>query len=414
MLIIGAGPAGLAAARTFAAAGAQVRLIEARTRPGGRAHTVMLAGQPVDLGARWFELPHARRPRRIMAALTDGHRGQTGDVTLHGADSRSSRNSFWSHWRGIEELLADAREDQPDVSVAHMLDGYWRGRDGAWRDTLDFHLALECGAPLASVSARDYEGHEDTEYSFIRGGLGTLLTRQAAGLDIVYGAPATRVVETGSGMIVETTSGEHKATCVVLAAPVTVLAAGGIVFDPPLPPAVAVALGAFLPAAYERAVIHWPGSPLQSDGADGLQIFRGDRVDNAEMLSSLGGGDLHYVELGGNLARRWQGAADPVAWRRDFTARFLKERFGPAAAGAEIVHLTDWARDPFARGSWALCPPGMAAARQLLDDFAHPRLQFATEATSRAYWGTVTGAWLEGVRVASAMLAAGLSSKSAV
>jgi monoamine oxidase len=406
VVVVGAGPAGIAAAHALQRAGMTVQVVEARERPGGRVQTALVAGQQIDLGAHWFELPEARAARRALATLTDGRRRAPGEVRLHGQDSRSARNSFWRHWNGIEARLADARPGVSDTSLAAIVSAYWAGRDEPWRDTLEFHLALECGAPLGQVSARDYENHEDTEYYFIEGGYGALLAARAAGLNIAYGAPVVRIAETGAGMVVETAQAGFEARQVVVAVPAMVLAAGAIRFEPALPAIVQAALAGFHPARYERALIHWPRSPLHEDGADSLHIFYGNRMANAEILACVDGGDLHYVEIGGNLAARWQAAPDPVAWRRDFAAAFLRERFGPAAAAAEIVHVTDWSGDPFARGSWAVCPPGAQGARQILNDFAHPRLQFAGEATSTGYWGTATGAWLEGERVAAALVAA--------
>ncbi|MFC7608686.1 FAD-dependent oxidoreductase [Teichococcus aestuarii] len=76
ILVVGAGAAGLAAARAIRAAGRGVRVLEARHRPGGRAWTdsTTLAA-PFDLGAtgctrrwttRWRRSPPAPRPSTMM------------------------------------------------------------------------------------------------------------------------------------------------------------------------------------------------------------------------------------------------------------------------------------------------------------------------------------------------------------
>src|SRR5690349_8859895 len=54
VIVIGAGAAGIAAARHLQAHGADLLLIEAAPRIGGRAHTVEAHGFPVDLGCGWL------------------------------------------------------------------------------------------------------------------------------------------------------------------------------------------------------------------------------------------------------------------------------------------------------------------------------------------------------------------------
>ncbi|RZK76200.1 MAG: FAD-dependent oxidoreductase, partial [Methylobacterium sp.] len=54
VVVVGAGVAGLAAARHLRQAGIAVTLVEAGSRIGGRAHTVPFNGAPFDLGAGWL------------------------------------------------------------------------------------------------------------------------------------------------------------------------------------------------------------------------------------------------------------------------------------------------------------------------------------------------------------------------
>ena len=404
-IVVGAGPAGLAAAGRLQEAGLAVTVLEARDRAGGRAHTAEIAGQRIDLGAHWFELPYQRAARLPLAALTRGRTRGTGDVVLTGSSWHEQR-AFWADWNRIEGLLSDTHAGASDLSVAEVVERYWAGRDQRWRDTLDFHLALECGAPLAHVSARDFAEHADTDYYFVNGGLGALIAGRAGGLAVRYEAAATRITDTGAGIVVETGQGAFEAARAIVAVPMRCLAEGAVTFAPELPPVMAAAIRGFRRSYYERALIHWPKSPLHREGPDRLHIFPGDRLENAEILACVDGSDLHYLEMGGNLGARWEAAPDAVAWRRDFAAAFLRGLYGEAARGVDIVHMTDWGGDRYSRSSWALCAPGHQAIRQIVHDWPNPRLQFAGEGTSRDYWGTVTGAWLEGLRVADAMIAA--------
>src|SRR5690348_220184 len=70
IVIIGAGAAGIAAARRLKDRGRSVLLVEAMARVGGRAHTVMVGGLPLDLGCGW--LHSAERNPLARLAETEG------------------------------------------------------------------------------------------------------------------------------------------------------------------------------------------------------------------------------------------------------------------------------------------------------------------------------------------------------
>ena len=70
-----------------------------------------------------------------------------------------------------------------------------------------------------------------------------------------------------------------------------------------------------------------------------------------------------------------------------------------------IPAISAWRHDPFARGSWAVVPPGHAQARLTLRDGIGGKLFFAGEALSREQWGTVGGAYEQGMRAAEAVRA---------
>ena len=337
-----------------------------------------------------------------MSAMSAGMRRPTGGVRLHGLDAQHAERAFWKHWGRIEETLYDFDDYGHDESVAVRLDRYWAGHDQAWRATLDFHLALECGRPLTDVSCRDYFHHEETNYFFVEGGYGALLGAAAQGLPVKLNQAVTAVQDRGDAFVVSTANEEFEARAVIIAIPAPVLAAGAIAFSPELPPIMHAALASFGRTAYERVIVHWPDSPLHRDGRDCLHIFRGDSVFNTEILSCIDGGDFHYCELGGNAA------AQPVwsnDWKQEFVMNFLRDKFGGDAAGAQPVYVSDWGNDPFSLCSWTICPPGAHSARNIVRDFQNPRLQFIGEYSSLSHWGTVTGAWLEGVRIAGAMAA---------
>src|SRR5215212_11898499 len=103
VLIIGAGAAGLAAARRLAEAGRSVVIVEARDRVGGRVHTIRDAGlpMPIEAGAEFI---HGRPPQTwdlvrcanlLAADVPDEHFLHEGGRTRREPD----------FWRRIEPVM---------------------------------------------------------------------------------------------------------------------------------------------------------------------------------------------------------------------------------------------------------------------------------------------------------------------
>ena len=82
----------------------------------------------------------------------------------------------------------------------------------------------------------------------------------------------------------------------------------------------------------------------------------------------------------------------------------LSHHFGARALhDLRIPAVSEWRHDPWARGSWAVVPPGHADARAALQAPVAERLWFAGEALSRLQWGTAGGAYDEGERAAASV-----------
>ncbi len=396
VVVVGAGAAGIAAARRLLAAGLSVTVLEARPRTGGRAVTVPLRGHPVDLGAHWLHAgpinPLVRLGRErgepLRRAPGDGHlfvRGRRGSradrVALDRAFDRADR---------AMTLAARRRDDQPAGKVLPPL-----GPSG--RRVAKVH-GLVSGRPLDEVSLHDFPSMEYSDNLFIAGGLGAYLARLALGLPVRRRAAVRAIDWSGDGVRVETNDGTLRARAAIVTAPMAVLQRDAIRFAPALPLAVREAIHGFTQGVYEHVVLHWPGSPFT--GPDRLASLVGGHRDPPGLLTRIDGTPFHFFELDQPAAAGLDGRD------RDAPARFaravLADHFGHRAIRTLSVSLsTVWRHDPWSGASWAVVPPGLAPVRDTLKAPVGERIWFAGEALSRAQWGTAGGAWEEGERAAA-------------
>lgn len=228
--VIGAGLAGLAAARSLTDRGIAVVVVEARDRIGGRTHTVDLDGTPVDLGASWIH--GATGNPLVDLAREAGVRTVPFDY-----DNEVGADEDALDW--FDELTDEAlRADDPDARPLSELlpDALTPGQ----RWCLATEVAGEFGAePRELAIAALDEGIELRGGDvLLDGGYEPLVAHLARGLDVRLGWEVARVRTgaDGSGATVEATDGRTiESDAVILTVPLGVLQAGSLAFDPPLP-----------------------------------------------------------------------------------------------------------------------------------------------------------------------------------
>jgi monoamine oxidase len=402
--IVGAGGAGIAAARRLLAAGLTVAVIEARDRVGGRALTAALRGHAIDLGAHWLHagpinplvaLGHARgeplRPAPGAGHLRVGQRPATRAerMALDGAFDRADR-----------ALTAGAAAPGPDRPASSALPpalGPWRARVAGVHGVLS-------GRPLDEVSLQDFPSMEFGQNWFIRGGFGAYLARLAQGLPIRLGTAVSRIDWSGRGVALDTQAGRIEARAALVTVPMMVMRdPAAPAFAPALPDPVRAAIDGFLPGYYEHVVLDWPSSPFR--GPDRFASVAGDRPAPG-IFSRIDGSPFHYIVLETAAVRAVDRHRDTADAARRFARAAITRLYGTAhLRGLTAPAVTEWRHDPLARGSWAVVPPGHAGARGLLKEPVGGRVWFAGEALSDDQWGTVGGAWAEGERAADSIAA---------
>ncbi len=407
VVIVGAGAAGIAAARHVMAAGRSVLVLEAAAEPGGRCRTdTATFGLPFDRGARWLYDPDAnpivRHAREAGLTLAPAPRGQKIRIGRRNARAGEAEDFLATLVRANRALDAAAR-GKADVAAATALPGDL----GVWEATARFVLGvLRISKDLDEVSAVDRERMGQRMASLVcREGVGALLQRLGEQVPVVLATPARQVSWGGRRMAeVETPQGRVNARAVIVTVSTAMLNADdGIRFVPDLPKRQRDAAARLSLGHLERIAIELPGNPLGL-AANDIVIERATTRATGLLLANVAGSALSTVDIGGGFARELaaEGEAAMVAFAGEWLAGLfgseIKAKIGRSAA-------TRWSAAPFVRGAMAAAVPGGAAARGIL---AEPmqNLFLAGEACHETLGGTVAGAWASGEQAAAAALKA--------
>jgi len=403
--IVGAGAAGIAAARKIAAAGRRFALIEAADRIGGRCITdTATFGVPFDRGAHWIHMPDIN-PVAKLASQTglDIYPAPPGQKMriLRRYAREGEMEDFLAAQVRANRAIAEAARGKTDMSCAEALP-----KDlGDWRATIEFVLGpFGCGKDLSAISAMDFARSAERDVdAFCRQGLGALIAKLGAGLPVQLATPATRIdLGARGGVDIETARGRIAARGVIVTVSTGVLAANKIKFTPDLPRRQLDAANSLSLGSYDRIVLELPGNPLGFD-RDDLVFEKSGSARTAAVLANVSGSSLVMVDVGGKFGRDLaaQGADAMATFALDWLAGLYGTDLRKAV---KRTFATQWNNEPWVLGAFSAAAPGGQPARRTLMEPVRDRLWFAGEAVHETLWGTVGGAWESGERAADAAL----------
>ncbi|MBX9709314.1 MAG: FAD-dependent oxidoreductase [Caulobacteraceae bacterium] len=414
-VVIGAGVAGLAAARALTDAGHEVEVIEARSRIGGRVWTSRLwPDLPVDMGASWI---HGTRGNPLTELA-----GQAGARTVVTSYDRSLTLDADGQSLDVDRLLAPAARlvetaqaaaaaDDVDVSLAQAIErsSAWQRADSATRRRVrawvNSTVEHEYAGDWTEVSAQRFDEGEafSGDDVLFPAGYDRIATYLARGLTLRLGQAVTALAPRGVGVAVTLGSGEVlTADRAIITVPLGVLRAGRMNLAEALEPD-------------RQAAIDGLGMGLLNKC-----WLRFDRIawpDDVDWIGWLGPRDGHWAEwislagvtgapvlAGFNAASAAHEIEDlDDAATRDAAHQALRAMFGSDFPAPLDAQVTRWSRDALALGSYSFNAVGTGAAsrRSLAGRDWEGRLVFAGEATSASHPGTVHGALLSGLAAAS-------------
>lgn len=438
VLVLGAGVAGLSAARALRAAGLSVLVLEARGRLGGRVFTLREGrGSPVELGAEFVHGGAVATWRAVRAAgLLACDVGEAHWTLRQGrlVQSEQLGSAFDTLVARAEVLGRD--HDVPIAGVIETWAASHTDLGSAARAYIEgFHAAdpARFSARAFAAEERASRGAHEMPEARLPLGYDSLVHWLACGLDpardrVLLGATATELrwrrgrvdlfARSSAGGALPALSAPR----VVVTLPLGVLKAnpgerGALRFDPPIE-AKARAAARLEVGPVVRLVMHfrepfWErGLPHASAAGDtGSLAFL--HLPGATFPVFWTQAPLRTQTLvawvGGPSAARLVGESESAlaALALDSLARGTGLTHGALEALLEQVRTHDWQADPYARGAYAWVP---VDAWDALEELARPvedTLFFAGEAThTGGHAGTVHGAIETGERAAREVMAA--------
>lgn len=443
LVVVGAGFAGLTAARRLAEAGLAVAVVEARDRVGGRVESRTLAdGHTIDVGGQWTG-PGQTRLRALAGELgiRTFRQFDTGRKLLSmGGRVSSYRRTIPSLpvWSLVELQAAIAKIGRRARAVPLAAPATAR-RAAEWDDmTLETwkrkHLRSARARTAFDFAVRSIFAAEPGELSFLHalfylhagGGLmklasvdggaqqerfhggaqpvaeGLAAAAVAAGAELRLQSPVRAISHGEGGCVLHSDTGEFAARRVVLAVPPPL--AGRIRYDPALP-APRDALTQRMPmgsvikvvAAFERPF--WrerglSGELLSDQGPVGLAFD--DSSEDGSRAALVG-------FMLGARAREWTGRS--AEERREAVLQSFAGHFGPEALEPVDVVEKDWLADEWSRGCYAafMTPGTMTSLGHAL---RRPCgcIHWAGTETAEEWNGYIEGAIRSGERAAGEVL----------
>lgn len=426
--VLGAGAAGLAAARVLSNGGASAVVLEARERIGGRLLTREDIGLPVpvELGGGFIHGTAAVSFGLLRAADTVAMDVGGDSFAYEDGTLRVREDPF----EIVAAVMARARSLTNDVSIDDFLRSLPEADPQTARERRYTRMLVEgfdaadprraSTLALAEEWSPGDEGQTSALYRPV-GGYARLLRTLHGALDaarvhVRLATPVQTVRREADGVVVEATSlGEPlrvRAKTAIVTLPVGVLQAAAVRFVPELPTAKREALAGLIMGPVVKLVLRFRSAFWERvhDGRyrDGGFFHRAEAAFptfwtmlplRTPLLVAWAGGPKADA-----LARREQPALVALALD-DLRILFGTDPEPHAELEASYAH--DWQADPHARGAYSYVATGAGDARAQLAAAVDDTLFFAGEATAPASEaGTVAGALQTGERAANEVLAA--------
>lgn len=419
-IVIGAGIAGLAAAKALTEGGYSVIVLEGRMRSGGRISTSKKwVDQPIDLGASWIHGKNGNPITSIATSLqiktveTNSDAEIIYDTSGVELSSRGYR-TMETLRASMENAVKNAQRNQTkDISLKAAIETgtSWSTRTAAEKIALRYLISSEYeqdyGGSYSQMSAFwfDDDGAFSGSDLLLTNGYSAVTDSLASGLDIRFGQTVKEINSQTSGVLIQTQTQMFLADVVVVTLPLGVLQYGAVKFLPQLPADKTNAIAKLGMGILNKCVLRFD------------RVFWSGQYDWIGYLSAIGGQWSEWISLSnptgrpilvgfnaGDFGRQIEDYTDNEIVTGAMTT--LRKIFGSTIPLPLSYQVSRWGKDPFSYGAFSYVKLGATSSmRSTLAAPVGKKVFFAGEATHRRYPGTVHGAYLSGLQAAKDVLA---------
>lgn len=431
IIIIGAGIAGLAAAKTLSNSIHNVKVIEASSRFGGRINTVDFGSYKADFGASWIHgingnpLYKLANEHGISTKMT--HYEPSHIFDIDGTEITAAE------WKDIEKLfvkLYDLALTNPQLSIQGILDimepdlnlsaKLTRLWYGAMRSEYEIPYAIDPKDISArAITSNDSFSGDDVVFP---AGMNDLCQVLAKGADIEYNSFVSKIDYTGTKVkvyVTNTSSVDNNRSCaachndntassisegrvleadqIIVALPIGMLKKRMVAFNPPLPTIKIDAIAGLGIGTMNKVFLRF-SSNFWDDKAYFFEYLKDDSLKIIEFFSPspTGASNVLVAVLAGKHAKSIETKSDAEVL--DIVMSDLKAMFGNNIPQPIAMKRTAWHSNKFSLGAYPHLKPGYDMS--VCDEIKKPlasKVFFAGDATTKKYLATAHGAYLSGV-----------------
>ena len=411
VIIVGAGIAGISAAKIFDKNNISNIVIEANNRLGGRAKKAQKSfGSWFDLGCSYLHEGDINPFTSIAKRLKIPISYEKGDLFSIEKTKYFSKNKKFSlkkvgllknSYNDFLKNLNFHKNKGKDSSLSSCLSRV----DPCYPIIFDYLTGLNA-VEANFVSTTDFASVNDGKDLIIESGLAKMIDRWAKGVNVIVDSPVMKINWKKDIIEVYTNSKKYLSKAIILTVSNGILANQDIKFIPNLPDykmqavqnlpmGILNKIGVlFKEGTFKEKDIGWYVALLGKDTENKLEIisFEIRKKEKEHMIFFFGGKKGLDIE---NFPKKYYRTI----------VKFIKNQFGKRIENniIEIIH-SSWRKDPYTKGSYSYALPGHSSERALLKKPLEKKLYFAGEATMKKYYGTCHGAYISGVDAANKII----------